>query len=178
MLREAEERRLARGLRGVRGTRARRDAAVAVRWGLHSDDDRVAELLELNGMPRWTAFEERFVVAERDGVVLAALAYRTEPKRMLLETLVVDPWAGEHGLAVALYAGVRDLAREMCVRGISASPGWRAAYLREAGFRRGMSGWFVDAAHPSSGDSRPLGRLGKMARLIIRYLIGRRAFGG
>jgi len=184
LLREAEERRLARDLRGALRSRVRRsaggrDADIMVRWGLHADEDRVAELLELNGMPRWTAFEERFVVAERDGVVLAALAYRTEPKRMLIETLVADPWAGERGLAVALYAGVRELAREMCVREISASTGWHAGYLREAGYRRGMSGWFVDAAGSSHGDVEyPPARWRSVPRLILRFLIGKRAYGG
>ena len=183
MLREAEERRLARSLCGARGTRDRRpaavgrDAAVVVRWGLHSDDDRVAELLELNGIPRWTAFEERFVVAEREGVVLAALAYRTEPKRMFLETLVADPWAGERGLAVALYAGVRELAREMCLREIRAASGRYTRYLREAGYHRRIPGWALDVSRSSGDETRSLGWR-KLSRLIIRYLAGRRAFGG
>jgi hypothetical protein len=29
------------------------------------DAPRIAVLLELNGMPRWVAFEERFIVAEQ-----------------------------------------------------------------------------------------------------------------
>ncbi|MDQ3236269.1 MAG: hypothetical protein M3Q54_01870, partial [Actinomycetota bacterium] len=130
LLREAEERRLARHLWEARisgsrsGAGGKRDKGVTVRWGLRADDEKVAELLELNGMPRWVAFEERFVVAERDGVVLAALSYRTEPKRMLLGLLVVDPWAGERRMAVALYSGVPALAREMGVREIRAeAPG-------------------------------------------------------
>ena len=47
--------------------------------GLLENEVKVAELLELNGMPRWVAFEERFIVAEREGEVLAAVRYRTEP---------------------------------------------------------------------------------------------------
>src|SRR5919112_4459216 len=139
LLREAEERRLARRVRGTRRKVARRmetaggrDGAVTVRWGLHGDDEKVAGLLELNGLPRWIAFEERFVVAEREGVIVAALSYRTEPKRMLLGMLISDPWAGERALAVTLYSGVRRLAREMRVREIRADAVSRTTYLREA----------------------------------------------
>ena len=77
--------------------------------GLLEDEAKVAELLELKGMPRWVAFEERFIVAEREGEVLAAVRYRTEPKRLLLGLLVADPWAGERRLAVDLYAEARIL---------------------------------------------------------------------
>ena len=83
-------------------------AGIEVRWGMLEDEEKVADLLQLNGMPRWVAFEERFVVAERDGEILAALRYRTEPKRLLLGLLVSDPWAEERSLAVALYAGRRE----------------------------------------------------------------------
>ena len=107
LLREAQERQLAREARKARETFAhskKRPGAVEVRWGLPEDEAKVAELLELNGIPRCVAFEERFVVAERDSEVLAAMRYRTEPKRLLLGLLVGDPWAGERHLAVALYA--------------------------------------------------------------------------
>lgn len=83
-----------------------------VRRGLREDQPRIAEFLELNGLSRWIVYEETFLVAERDGRVLAALRYRTEKKRLLLGLLVTDPWAGERDLAVALYAGVGELARE------------------------------------------------------------------
>src|SRR4028118_93360 len=86
---------------------------VRVRWGFAEDEPAVADLLQLNGMPRWVAFEERFVVAERDGKVWGALRYRTESKRLLLGLLVVDPWAGEERLARALYAGAAALARAL-----------------------------------------------------------------
>ena len=36
---------------------------IEVRWGLREDEDSVAGLLELNGMSRPLAFEERFIVA-------------------------------------------------------------------------------------------------------------------
>src|SRR5215213_6142651 len=97
--------------RGPQGTRALEEENERGRgtMGLLEDEAKVAELLELNGMPRWVAFEERFIVAEREGEVLAAVRYRTEPKRLLLGLLVADPWAGERRLAVDLYAGARRL---------------------------------------------------------------------
>ena len=61
---------------------------VEVRWGLAEDADGIADLLELNGMPRWVAYEERFVVAEERGLVRAAVRYRTGPERLLLGLLV------------------------------------------------------------------------------------------
>src|SRR5919112_134368 len=99
LLREAEGRRIARALPGFRGGDVDPRGSVGtenirVRWGLAGDEPAVAELLELNGMPRWISFEERFVVVEEDGRVLGAVRYRTESKRLILGLLVVDPWAG------------------------------------------------------------------------------------
>jgi hypothetical protein len=100
---------------------------VQVRRGLPEDEEKVSELLELNGMPRSMAFEERFIVAEREERVLAAMRYQTAPKRLLLGLLVADPWAGERDLAVALYAGVSGLAREMGAQEIRAPSDGRAS---------------------------------------------------
>ena len=151
LLREAGERRLARAALGSRtGSEDRRSADMEdwdrslVRWGLAEDEPAVADLLELNGMPRWVAFEERFVVAEEGGKVLGALRYRTESKRLLLGLLVVDPWAGEERLARALYAGAGDLARELGVAEVVAS-GSRAGYPGGAGYRRWGRDWRLDA---------------------------------
>jgi hypothetical protein len=97
---------------------------IQVRWGL--DEAQIAELLELNGMGRTLTSEERFVVAATKSggkvlaaKVLAALCYRTAPKRLLLEPLVSDPAAEERPLAVALYMGAGELAREMGDREVS-----------------------------------------------------------
>ncbi len=58
---------------------------IRVRWARSEDEAGIAELLELNGMPRWEAFEERFIVAlGSEGKVLAALRYRTVSKRQFL----------------------------------------------------------------------------------------------
>ena len=148
LLREEQERALAREAARVRAAFAAAKegpGTIEVRWGLPADEAAVAELLELNGMPRWVAFEERFIVAERDGKVLGALRYRTESKRLLLGLLVVDPWAGEERLARALYAGAGDLARELGVGEVVASTA-RAGYAGEAGYRRRGRDWRLDAA--------------------------------
>ena len=175
MLREAERERLARGLReahkaqaaGRRGEdRVGLTGGIEVRWGLLEDEAKVADLLELNGMPRWLAFEERYVVAERSGKILAALRYRTESKRLLLGLLVSDPWAEERPLAVALYAGAGRLAREMGVGEVLAQPFPRATdYSREAGYRRrGRREWRLDVAR--SGGMRDEPVAGRWRRLL------------
>jgi hypothetical protein len=149
LLREERERALARKEARVRAAFAaaeeRSGTTIEVRWGLLADEAAVAELLELNGMPRWVAFEERFVVAEENGKVLGALRYRTESKRLLLGLLVVDPWAGEERLARALYAGAGDLARELGVGEVVVS-GARAGYSGGAGYRRWGRDWRLDVA--------------------------------
>jgi N-acetylglutamate synthase-like GNAT family acetyltransferase len=96
-------------------------------------------------MPRWVAFEERFIVAERNGKGAGGAALPDGVKRLLLGLLVVDPWAGEERLARALYAGAGDLARELGVREVIASVA-RAGYAGEAGYRRRGRDWRLDAA--------------------------------
>jgi len=151
-----EERVLAREAARVRATFAAAGeglGTIEVRWGLPADEAAVADLLELNGMPRWVAFEERFIVAEGEGTVLGALRYRTESKRLLLGLLVVDPWAGEERLARALYAGAGDLARELGVGEVVASAS-REGYPGETGYRRRGRDWRLDAAQArEAGDA-------------------------
>jgi hypothetical protein len=179
LLREAENRRLARGLREARVEKRSGEASVGlpegvvVRWGLLEDEPKVAEILELNGMPRWLAFEERYIVAEKDGKILAAMRYRTEKERLLLGLLVSDPWAEERPLAVALYAGAGKLAREMGVGEIIARPfPYVGDYPREAGYRRrGRREWRLDATLvpesrrelPAAGWRRTFALLGVLA---------------
>jgi len=122
---------------------------IEVRWGLQEDEACIAELLELNGMPRWVAFEERFIVAEESGEVVAALSYRTVSKRLLLEGLpVADPWAGERPLATALYAGAVVLAREAGIGEVRARQNPYGDYPYEAGYRWRRGGWRADPALP------------------------------
>ena len=149
LLREAEERRITRSLRrfrhGVKGgsEEPAEPDGVEVRWGLVGDERAVADLLELNGMPRWISFEDRFVVAEKDGKVLGAVRYRTDSKRLILGLLVVDPWAGEERLARALYRGAGELACELGVHEVVASAS-RAGYSARVGYRHRGRGWRLD----------------------------------
>jgi hypothetical protein len=171
LLREAEQARLARLAREGRVRDRRRESRVEVpegievRWGLLEDEAKIADLLQLNGMPRWVAFEERYVVAQKDGEILAALRYRTEPKRLLLGLLVGDPWAEERPLAVALYAGAGELAREMGVGEVLARPFPHADYPREAGYRRrGRQEWRLDVARSRAVRGEPVA--GRWRRLL------------
>ena len=171
LMREAEHRRLVRGLREARKEDhpgedyLKLPDGIEVRWGLLEDEPRIAELLELNGMPRWIAFEERYMVAEKDGEILAALRYRTEPKRLLLELLVSDPWVEERPLAVALYAGAGELAREMGVGEVVARPFPYKDYPREAGYRRrGRREWRLDATRYGEVSEQPAA--GRLRRLL------------
>lgn len=157
LLREAEERRISRALRRSRRGADRDDEVeeegVEVGWGLAGDERMVADLLELNGIPRWISFEERFVVARKDGRVLGAVRYRTESKRLILGLLVVDPWAGERRLARELYRGVADLAREIGAREVIALAS-KAGYPGLAGYRRKGHGWRLDLTRSSGADGR------------------------
>lgn len=188
LLREAERRRLARKLIEARKTRVEPllgeeahepvPRYIETRWGLSEDEPRIAELLDLNGMPRRAAFEKQFVVAQEDGEVLAATSYRTTPKRLHLGPVVADPWAGERELAVALYAGVKDLAQEMGVREIRVRPDGQADYPREAGYRRKAGEWRLDATLPPASrawrdTSRETRRSGRSPRTSNRNLTPR-----
>lgn len=140
LLEEAEGRRLAR-LVGSRRAEKREFTGISVRWGLAEDEPVVADILQLNGMPRWVAFEERFIVAEKDGELLGALRYRTESKRLYLGLLVVDPWAGERRAAGSLYSGAIGLARELGASEVLAASVPGGDYPEEAGYRRAGRGW-------------------------------------
>ena len=176
LLREAEERRIAGALRKARriveeGERSmtRELEGLKVGWGLAEEESAVAELLELNGIPRWVAFEERFIVAQKDGKVLGAVRYRMESKRLLLGLLVVDPWAGEERIALALYRGAGDLAREVGAREVIASVS-QAGYPGSAGYQRWGRGWRLDLTHNSGtvGGRRPSGMFGVLAMPLYR----------
>ena len=153
LIREAQERALAREARKVRQAFAaveERPAGLEVRWGLAEDEDRIADLFQLNGMPRWVAFEERFIVAERGGRIVGALRYATASKKLSLGLLTVDPWAGERRVAEALYAGARELAREMGVAEIGAARTRGRDYPAAAGYRRSGRGWHSPAEGPDA----------------------------
>ncbi|HVD34313.1 MAG TPA: hypothetical protein VNB93_01115 [Rubrobacter sp.] len=170
-MREARERRTARALRKARRNvrEARRGVTrelegVEVHWGLAEEEPAVADLLELNGIPRWVAFEERFIVAQKNGKVLGAVRYRMESKRLLLGLLVVDPWVGEERIALALYRGAGDLAREIGAGEVMASVS-QVDYPGRAGYRRRGRGSRLDVTHGSGagGRQRLLGMFGALS---------------
>ncbi|MDQ3317592.1 MAG: hypothetical protein M3522_09720 [Actinomycetota bacterium] len=153
LIREADHERLARELHHAQKTPAggpatsREDASAGrcpcVRRGTPRDAPRIARLLELNGMPRWVAFEERFVIAEEGVALTAAIRFRQERGRLHLGLLVADPRAEEHPLAVALYVGARTIARRSGLHEVRAWTHRHQRHLREAGYRRRGGAWRI-----------------------------------
>ncbi len=118
---------------------------LVVRLGLASDAKRIALLLELNGMPRWVAFEERFIVAEEeDGRLVAAVRFREGSGSLRLGLLVTDPWVGEGQVVATLYAEARAVAERRGLREVRARICSNETHLREAGYRRWRGGWRLD----------------------------------
>jgi hypothetical protein len=115
-----------------------------VRQGLAEDAPRIAELMELNGIPRWVAFEERFILAEDEGKLVAVLRFREDSECLLLGLLVAGPSADEGSVAVDLYTGARVMARGLGLRMIQARTRQDETYPREAGYRRWREGWQLD----------------------------------
>jgi len=161
LLREAGQQRLAREARRARQGRSCAEepetcAASArkrpiVRLGLASDAPRIAVLLELNGMPRWVAFEERFIVAEeKEGRLLAAVRFREGLESLHLGLLVIDPWAGEGPVVAALYTEARAIAEGLGLREVWARICKHETHLREAGYRRWIGGWWLDVSDMAS----------------------------
>ena len=153
-----------------------REEKIEVRWGLEDDEARIAELLELNGMRRTIASEERFIVAtaKPSGKLLAALRYRTEPKRLLLGLLVSDPWAEERPLAVALYAGTGELAREMGAREVSAVRSCTPTTTRTKRVSLAVSRWLVPGRDALPLPPQRVAR-GRMAEVVAHGGGGRLA---
>ena len=114
------------------------------------------------------AFEERFIVAEEQGVILAVMRYRAGRKRLLLGPPVVDPRTGEHRLAVALYSAAEALAREMGLREVWAKSDDNREYLLEAGYSRRMGGWRLGTM-PSLSEYEELPKSGWRR---VRFLWG------
>ena len=158
LLREAEQERLARGLRrGRKNYRpdfpaspgagwTARGRPLAVRPGTALDAPRIGHLMELNGMPRWVAFEERFIVVEEGGVITAAIRFRAGTERLYLGLLITDPWADEHSLAMELYSRATTTARDLGLGEVRAQTSRHEWQLREAGYRRRGSIWCAPAA--------------------------------
>lgn len=131
----------------VKAASAAAPVRTEVRRGLGEDQCRVAELLELCGIPRWVAFEERFIVAERGGRVVAVLRFRQDLGLLYLGFLVADPRVEEGALEVSLYTGARKIARELGVKEVRAGTQGNEAHLARAGYRKGSEGWQLDVEH-------------------------------
>lgn len=153
LIREADHERLARELHLAQKTPVRRPAnsradepagtCPSVRLGTPQDAPRIARLLELNGMPRWVAFEERFIIAEEGVALTAAIRFRQECGRLHLGLLVTDPWTEENPLAAALYVGALSVARRSGFHEIRAKTHRHQRHLREAGYRRRAGAWQI-----------------------------------
>jgi hypothetical protein len=102
------------------------------------------DILELNGMPRWVAFEERFIVAEEAGQLAAVARFREGSECLHLGLIVTDPWAAEGPLVSALYAEARAVAEELGLREVRVRTREHQTHLREAGYRRWKGGWRLD----------------------------------
>ena len=151
LLREARQARLAHKLgrarmdRGV-GTPTGDESAYDVRQrnvrqGVPADAPQIAGLLEVNDISCWVAFEERFLVVEEAGEIVAALRFRQDFERLYLGFLVTTPWTEERPLAVALYNRARDVARGLGLKEIRAQAPRNETYLREAGYRKRRGTW-------------------------------------
>ncbi len=149
-LRRARKRRRRRRLTGDSETAA--DKRTQVRQGLAEDAPRIAELLELNGVPRWVAFEDRFILAEDEGRLVAVVRFREDSECLFLGLLVAEPWAEEGSVAVDLYTGARVMARELGLCEIRARTRQDETYPREAGYRRWREGWQLDVTG-ADGDA-------------------------
>ncbi len=144
LLREARQKWLAKEVSEAhkdRGAGEPGHETIRVRWSLATDDIRIAQLLHLNGVPRWIAFDQSFIVAEDGTHILAAVRYWTEQDCLRLGLLVADPRNEERRLAAALYSGVQELAKEEDLREIRATTHSNADCLTEAGYRRWGGGW-------------------------------------
>ena len=153
LIREADQERLTRELHHAQKTpvggpaTARADAPAGgcppVRRGTPRDAPRIARLLELNGVPRWVAFEEHFIIVDEGEALTAAIRFRQECGRLHLGLLVTDPRTEEHPLAVALYVGARAMARRSGLHEVRAQTRRHQRHLCEAGYRRRGGAWRI-----------------------------------
>jgi hypothetical protein len=92
----------------------------------------------------------------------------TTSQAFLLGLLVSDPWAEERPLAVALYAGAIELAREMGVREVRARSVRHAdGYPHVAGYRwRFPGGWYLDTQPRYRRKGLPAGGWRRMVALL------------
>jgi hypothetical protein len=167
LIREASQRRVAREVLRARKGRGHADESETrrasarkypvARLGNAADAPQIAVLLELNGMPRWVAFEEQFIVAEeKDGRLAAAVRFREGADSLRLGLLVTDPWIGEAPVVATLYAKARAVAEGRGLREVRTRTRGHETQLREAGYRRLRGGWRLDVSDDAGrSDRRP-----------------------
>jgi hypothetical protein len=117
---------------------------IVVRWGNLEDGGEISRVLGLNSMSRRDISKETYIVAEERGEILAVGRCLLTGKYLVLSPPVVDPWAGEYRLAVALYSGAGKLAQETGFRDVWAECDGHREYLLEAGYHRRIGGWHLD----------------------------------
>jgi N-acetylglutamate synthase-like GNAT family acetyltransferase len=117
---------------------------IVVRWGSLEDEGEISRVLRLNSMPGQNVLMETYIIAEERGEILAVGRCLLAHKRLVLGPLAVDPWAGEHRFAAALYSGAGRLAQEMGLQEVWADCDEHREYLLEAGYRRRVDGWRLD----------------------------------
>ena len=129
---------------------------IAVRWGSVVDGGAIGRVLGLNSMSERDVPKETYVVAEERGEILAVGRCLLARKRLVIGTLAVDPGAGEHSSAVALYSGVGNLVQEMGLQEVWANCDEHREYLLEAGYHRRVDGWRLDKTRfPSEYERLP-----------------------
>ncbi|MBA2694220.1 MAG: GNAT family N-acetyltransferase [Rubrobacter sp.] len=127
---------------------------IEVRWGRGDDVEAIGNLLEFDGSPRRDADEERFIVAEEGGRLLATIRVRATPGRMDLWGFVADPRVREGEAASELYRGAWTLAKELGIPEVWADDDRRRDALLGAGYRRRIGGWKL-AEEPASPPKNP-----------------------
>lgn len=117
---------------------------IVVRWGSLEDEGAIAHVLGLNSMSGRNVLQETYIIAEKRGEIMAVARCLMARKHLVVGPLAVDPWAGEHCFAVALYSGAGALAQEMGFREVWAECDEHQEYLLEVGYRRRVGGWHLD----------------------------------
>lgn len=123
---------------------------IEVRRSSAEDTPRISDFLEFNGIPRWVAFEERFIVAEESGRLVAAVRFREDVGGLRLGLLATGSISGERALAVALYSAAKVMARGLGLREVHIHGNSHRTYPRAAGFHKCEFGWRVDVAGADS----------------------------
>ncbi|WP_273841618.1 hypothetical protein [Rubrobacter calidifluminis] len=144
---------------------------LEVRWSQPEDRARIADLLEVEDLPRWLAWREQFLVAERGGEIVGALEYRMAHGQIVLGIMASDLFVDERAVARALYSEALAMAWVVGARQVRALPTMRGDYPAEAGYRKWNRVWRGGPVRPPRHDGSH-GREGGLVRRVL-YLLGR-----